>query len=110
MSVKKVVKKCYYNEHKEIITCDFCGRDYDNRTDIRKCMVCGKDVCLGCVISLSIPSKWWHERDHWCCQSCWKTGKECREILDKAEEVFEALVKKEFAKWRRDVGVVENGK
>ena len=104
MSVKKVVKRHYYKESKEIITCDFCGRDYDSRADIRRCMVCGKDVCLGCVISLSIPSRRWHQYEHWCCTGCWKIGKERRKILDAAEEVFEALVKKEFVTWRRDVG------
>ena len=110
MVTRRVVKRRYYNERKEIITCDFCGRDYDSRADIKRCMVCGKDVCLGCVISLSIPSRWWHQYEQWCCTSCWKMGKERRKILDEAEEVFEALVNKEFVAWRRDVGCDKDGK
>ena len=71
-------------------------------------MVCGKDACLGCVISLSTPSKWWHNYEHWCCTSCWDIGKERREILDAAEKVFKTLAEEQFAIWRHDVGGVED--
>lgn len=104
MVTKEIVKRHWYNEKKVVITCDICGRDYTSNVDIKRCMVCGKDVCLGCAISLSTPSKWWHKRSSWFCNVCWKAGKDRRAVMDSAEESFELLIEKELATWRRDVG------
>ena len=103
MSTEEIVKKHYYKRREIVITCDICGSKHDSRADIKRCMVCGKDVCLGCAVAIHRDSKWWHGYNDWCCKECWSTGKERREILDAAEKIFRELVDREFAVWRQDI-------
>ena len=109
MVTKETVKRRWYNEKKVVIICDICGREYTSRVDIRRCMVCKKDVCLGCVISVTRDSRLWHGFDNWCCKICWVAGKDRREILEAAEEAFTAIVEEQFSIWRHDIGGVEDG-
>lgn len=109
MTTKETVERHYYNKRKIVITCDICGRDYTSRTDIKRCMVCGKDVCLGCVVNIGRNPKMWHDYDRWCCKICWAAGKDRREILGAAEEVFTKVIEEQFAIWRHDAGCDKSG-
>lgn len=107
MSTKETVKRHYYKRREIIITCDICGSEHDSRANIKRCMVCGKDACLSCVVPISRDSKWWHNYDDWCCEICWTAGKERRKILDAAEEIFRKLVDREMTEWKIDISLEE---
>lgn len=103
MVTKTIRSRRYYVESKEVITCDICGNDYDSRANIKRCMVCGGDVCLGCAVQIHRNSKWWHDYSDWCCEICWKAGKEQRKTLDAAEDIFRGIVDRELGVWRHNV-------
>lgn len=109
MVTKEIVKRRWYNEKKVVIICDICGSEHNNRANIRRCMVCKKDVCLGCVISVTRDHRLWHGFDNWCCEICWAAGKDRRKVLEAAEEVFTKIVEDQFAIWRHDIGCDKSG-
>ena len=93
----------YKTVHMVIITCDLCGTENKNRySGIKRCQICGKDVCSDCSeqvdidCNLNTPHNY-SDYPSYICKPCWKKGKEFRKkimiVRDRAEKYEEELWK-----------------
>lgn len=77
--------------------CDVCGKIFDKQSNLKRCRMCGRDICDDCKVDyFEARSYDQYDGDYpdLYCKVCWDIGKEYIELYKKTrEKSYEDLAK-----------------
>ena len=101
MAIREVEEIVELKRKRTVYICDRCGKE--SSVPLRKCFICGDDVCGNCGVLLIDRRRNWTSGSYWCCNRCWKIGAKHRRFLDAEEDKFLETVKAEIDAWETEV-------
>ena len=89
--------------------CDICNKESQYQySGIKKCLICGKDVCFDCAIKvdnlyesdLSIENNYYGDHPCYICKKCWSEGNDIRQYIMSIRNESEKRIEELIENWK----------